>query len=316
MTNTTRKQNFQVEIRYGLPDNNKSTPLHTFSGSASGAATAVAEACIEHTTRKYSQEMEPWLTVSFEPTPTKSRRATITASVLSSLQENEWDEIEEGWEDERVSISKDLQPGFALCQEQCTEDSIAGFWYDEATFLFTTFDLSEGFHGNTEVHVSHWHPGSHCSGSWNDQYTIVAPRLASTHKLNDDDGYYIGFESVDTSTPETVSSALESAVMSWYLYGAERRLIDAYLLGFKTGPVDLFPHTENGGYEIDGFGIDVTTEVFTELKDRHSQRIKHEAREWLETLEGLGDYASDGDALTMTQRLRAIVKSTQGTGPQ
>jgi hypothetical protein len=258
--------------------------------------------------------MEPWITVSFHPTPTKRRRALITAAVLSSLQENEWDEIEEGWQDERVSIAKDLQPGFALCQEQCTEDSIAGFWYDEATFLFTTFDLSEGFHGKTEVYVSHWHPGSHCSGSWSDQYTIVAPRIASTHKLNDEDGHYVGFETVNTSTPADVASALESAVCSWYLYGAERRLIDAYFLGFKKGPVDLFPHNENEGYEIDGFGIDATIEVFAELKDRHSQRIKQEAVEWLETIEGLGYFASVGDAATMVKRLREIVNSTYRVG--
>jgi len=312
MTNRTQKQTFRVDLQYGLPGGQASDPLRTYTGP--DPETAVAAACIEVTAETPFLFKEPWLTFSFDPTPTAKHRAAITTAVQDAFREDEWSELEDGWEGERVAIDKALQPGFSLHPEDCIENSIAGFWYDDATFLFVRFDLSEPFIEGAGVSTSHWHPDSRTSGSWEDQYTIVAPRLASTYRLNDEDGYYIGFESVDTSTAKSVADALESAVRSWCLFGAEYHLLDAHFLGFAAGTLDVLPDTENPGYKIEDFDINAPAKVLKELNRRHLERMQKGAAAWLGHLEKLGDYSSvDADG-PMIKRLRELANTTQGEG--
>jgi hypothetical protein len=312
MTNRTQKKTFRVDLHYGLPGGQAPAPLRTYTGPA--AAAAVAAACIERTAETPFLFKEPWLTFSFDPTPTAEHRAAITAAVQDAFPAPEWEKLEDGWDGERVAIDKAFQPGFSLHPEDCIENSIAGFWYDDATFLFVSFDLSEPFIEGAGVSASHWHPSSRCSGSWHDQYTIVAPRLASTYRLNDEDGYYIGFEPVDTSTAKYVADALESAVRSWCLFGAEYHLLDAHFLGFTEGSIDELPDTENPGYTIEDFNINATAKVLKELNSRHLERMQEGAAAWLKNLEDIGEYSSIDTDSPMMQRLRELANTAQGEG--
>lgn len=314
MTKRTQKNTFRVDLHYGLPGEQTPAPVRTYTGP--DAPAAVAAACIERTAETSFVFKEPWLTFSFDPTPTAEHRAAITGAVQDVFPATEWVKLEDGWDGGRVAIDKTLQPGFSLHPEECIESSIAGFWYDDATFLFVSFDLSESFTGGASVSTSHWHPDSRCSGSWSDRYTIIAPCLASTYRLNDEDGYYIGFEPVDTSTAKSEADALESAVRSWNLFGAEYRLLDAHFLGFTAGSIDELSDTDSPGYKIEYFSVNATAEVLKELNSRHLERMQEDAAAWLEHLENIGEYSSIDADSPMIQRLREITNTTQGEGSQ
>lgn len=317
MTSTTAKHPFHVELRPGAPDTSNSTPLQTFTGTLRDVAREVAETCVERATTTvftpggFTQN-EPWLTFIFDPAPTKKQRESLTDVVLNAFQESEdgsWVDIEEGWDGERVSIAKSFEPGFSQYVEEAYEECVAGFWYDKRTFLFTKFDLSEAFDGRSTAYVSHWHPDSRCSGSWSNQYAIVSSRLATSWRCNDEDGYYVQFEQVDASTPAAEAATLDSAILGWYLYGAEYRLLDGYFLDvFESGRIgDLIGPSENPGYEIEDFSLYAESEVLHELRLRYPTPTKEEAVAWLEEFGHPDDMPEELNDSPVVQKLLEIV---------
>lgn len=324
MTTAKPKPQFHVELRPGAPDEQNSTPLRTFAGTLSAGAAQIAETCFERATTtvftpKTFPYNEPWLTFTFEPAPSAANRKSITNAVLRAFQEEgedteQWVDLDEGWEGERVSFDKKFQPGFSQYLEGVYEECVAGFWYDARTFLFTKFDLTFPLGGRTTARVSHWHPDSRCSGSWSNQYAIVSPRLAASWRCNDEDGYYVEFEQVDTSTPAAEAAALDSAIRGWYLYGAEYRLLDGYFLDvFESGCIDhLVGSSENPGYTIEDFSLYAEGEVLKELKLRYPTPTKEEAAAWLEEFGDLDDLPEEFSDSPVVQKLLEIVSSGEG----
>jgi len=322
MTSTTAKHPFHVELRPGAPDTSNSAPLQTFTGALRDVAREVAATCIERaTTTVFAPggftKNEPWLTFTFDPTPTEIQRDSLTGVVLNAFQDSEdglWGDIEGGWDGERVSFAKSFDPCFAQYLEEMYEECVAGFWYDERTFLFTKFDLSEAFDGQSTAYVSHWHPGSMCSGSWSNQYAVVSSSLAVSWRLIDEDGYYIEFKPVDTSTSATEAAALDEAIQSWYLYGAEYRILDAYyLVDFESGPIgDLTGLAENSGYTIEYFSLHASDDVLQALKHRYPTPDKEGAAAWLEEFGYPDDMPEEFNDSPVVQKLLEIVTAGEG----
>jgi len=324
MTTAKPKPQFHVELRPGAPSDSNSTPIKTFTGALSAVAAQIAETCFERaTTTVFSPETftqnEPWLTFTFEPAPSAANRKSITNAALRAFQAEgedgeQWVDLDEGWEGERVSFDKKFQPGFSQYLEEVYEECVAGFWYDEQTFLFIKFDLTEIFDfdrvgGRSTAHVSHWHPDSRTSGSWSNQYVIVTSRLAVSWCSNDEDGCYVQFEQVDAAAPAAEAAALDSAVLGWYLYGAEDRLLDGYFLDvFESGCIDnLVGSSENPGYTIEDFGLYAEREVLKELKLRHPTPTKEEAAAWLEEFGDLDDLPEECSDSPVVEKLLEIV---------
>ena len=224
-----------------------------------------------------------WVSLNFEYSIAKELRLNLVEGLQQGLKSSNWQKPEEGDRGERVKIDNTFSPSFALSEDEYSHDYLAGFWYTDTSFLLYAFDISERPVGEG-VSITHWHPGSMCSGSWQDSYSFITDSLAISHTLNDDDGYYIEFISGNFATSRAKASTLDAVICSWDLYLAEHRLLQAYFLGFTGGDIGLLCR-ENEGYEIEYITVNLSSSVLEELQAYNGTPDQEEAAYWLDRLE-------------------------------
>jgi hypothetical protein len=211
----------------------------------------------------------------------------IKAAVHQQISEPGCD----GWQGPRVRVDDAFGPAIAFAYE-CEDETLftVGFWLNDTTFLFMHDLASETPIGDMRMSVAHWNPDSHTSGLWVYSYVVVADGLAVDHRREDEDGCYLHFQAVDTSTPQSLAEGFERTVSSWFLEGAEERLLQAHLLGFDAGAIDVLGG-DSSGCKIEGFTLCVPDPVRAALQTRHGPPNSQEAVLWLSQIEAaVGEY--------------------------
>lgn len=256
-----------------------------------------------------------WISVNFETPPLETVRVGLVETFQQVFEATDWQKTEKGDRGERVEIDKAFQPSFSLCEYEEGCDYIVGFWYNDTSFLLYAFDISEEL-GGEGISITHWHPDSRCSGSWQDSYSFITDSLSISHTLNDDDGYYIEFIAGNFATPSAKAIILDAVVYSWDLYLAEHRLLQAYFLGFTSGDIGLL-FGENEGYDIEELIVNLSSSVLEELQSYNSAPDQEEAAYWLDGLESTlnpDDYIDH--PLTTNLRKIAEIETTAGSASE
>jgi hypothetical protein len=210
------------------------------------------------------------------------RRDIVEAlgAVLGKLSSAE-DCHEYGYGRKRVQVDPAFGHSFAFAGSDWDE-FFAGFWPAPDHLLISITDCGEAPPGTAAVSAGHWHPGSRCSGSWSDEASVLLENVVALHTGLDDDGHYLEFVNMPVGTPQATAAALSRFVAGWDLFGAESRLLDAYTLGFSSGPVDLLGG-DNSGYTIESFDVVAGDDVDNELRKMHAVSPE-KARRWLEEI--------------------------------
>jgi len=156
-----------------------------------------------------------------------------------------------------------------------------GFWLNRTTLVLGDLDTHSPPTGNCSMEASHWHPDSMTSGLWQDKYVVLGNGLDVAWSFKDEDGTYISFRRGGSSSAGAVAKRLGTAVTGWYIYGAEKHILTAYLMGFRGGTIALLRSDDNPGYAVDDVRLIVDADVEHELLRRNPLPSVEEATEWV-----------------------------------
>jgi hypothetical protein len=235
------------------------------------------------------------LFVEFPAAPTKTFRKVLVERVSEGLLADVREYFDgddaptddellnaEGWDGPRIVLPSRSGPSFALP----FIDEIGwycGFWLGPRTLVLGILGTWSPLEGTSSVSASHGDPASG-SGSWREHYAVLGNGIDVAWSYRGESGIYVSFRRSDGDSPATVAKRLEAAVQTWYLYGAENRLLTAHFLGFSKGTVELLGGIYFG-YDIEYFSLQASDDVLIELRKRNPNPKQDEAAEWVESIQ-------------------------------
>jgi hypothetical protein len=258
----------------------------TISGSKSADAAKIAERLVEVLKTQDGTFESRLFFVTFPEALSRSFRATVIKrveqEVIAAADEDDLPSVDDRRFPRQI-LPLRSGPSFTILFHSSGSEEhrqYCGFWLNPTTLVLGYLYEDSPLSGVCSVSANHWHPDSRTSGSWKDRYAVLGNGLDVEWSYKDEDGTYIKFHRAPSNSPAVVARRLVEGVASWYIFGAETRLLTAYFLGFSVGNVEWLGCDENLGYETD-VSVRASEDVTRELKRLNPPPTQEEASLWL-----------------------------------
>jgi len=260
----------------------------TISGSNSEDAAKIAERLVEVLKTQDGTFESRLFFVTFPELPARGFRAEIVKHIeqeaIAAADKDYLPSVDDHRFPRQI-LPLRSSPSFTLLFHSSGSEEprqYCGFWLNPTTLVLGYLYEDSPLSGVCSVSADHWQPGSMTSGSWRDHYAVLGNGLDVEWSYRDEDGTYIKFRKAPGNSPAVVARRLVKGVESWYIFGAEKRLLTAYFLGFSGGNIECLGSDKNSGYEIDEFSLRADEAVTRELKRLNPPPTQEEASLWLD----------------------------------